>query len=217
MENSTDDTRSIRVAIVGANPIVGVGLKQVFRNEADIAVAGETSDAHGMQQVFDGAGIDVVLVDALSMAEPAAGRLRSAVAAQMDVALLVMTTRASVHTHVRLFRSGASGYVAKESPPSVLVDAVRHVADRRRFIDAALAEAMFFASALCGSDPREMLSRREFEVLQQLAQGHSLSDISRTLNLSIKTVSTHKTRLMQKLQLKSSADMIRFAIKRGLD
>ncbi|CAM2197932.1 Response regulator containing a CheY-like receiver domain and an HTH DNA-binding domain [Paraburkholderia kururiensis] len=216
MEFSTENTRLIRVLIVGANPIVGVGLKQVLRNEADIEVVGEISDPRDLQQVFDGPGTDVVLADALSTDEPTADMLRSAAASRTDIALLVMTTRANVHTHARLFRPGATGYVAKESEPAVLVAAVRHVAGRRLFIDQILAEAMFFAQNISESDPRKILSRREFEVLQQLAQGYSLSDISRALNLSIKTVSTHKTRFMQKLQLRSSADVMRFAMKNGI-
>jgi DNA-binding NarL/FixJ family response regulator len=214
MENSSDDARSIRVLIVGANPVVGLGLNEVLRNEADIAV--EISGAREVPQAFEGQGIDVVLVDALSMEEPAAAMLRGAVAAQSDVALLVLTMRTTVHTHVRLFRSGATGYVSKESPPAMLVDAVRHVAGRRLFIDPALAEAMFFSPAISRRDPHEILSRREAEVLLKLAQGCSVSDIARALGLNIRTVSTHKTRLMQKLQLNSSADVIRFAMKNGL-
>ncbi len=213
---SIDHARPIRVLIVGANPIVEVGLAHVLRNEADIEVAGETAGTRGLQPFLDGPGISVVLADAMSMTASAAGMLQGAVAAQTGVALLVMTMRATVQTHVGLFRRGATGYVSRESGPVVLAGAVRRVADRCLFIDPALVEAMFFAPAACERDPRKILSRREFEVLQLLAQGHSLTDISRSLNLSIQTVSTHKTRFMQKLQLGSGADVIRFAMKNGI-
>jgi len=113
-------------------------------------------------------------------------------------------------------RAGASGYVTKDSDPEVLLAAIRKLASGGRFIDPRLVDAMVFETNTNDAPPHEILSDREFSVLQMLAAGKSITEIAEMLVLSAKTISTHKMRLMQKLGLATNAELIRYAIRQGI-
>jgi DNA-binding NarL/FixJ family response regulator len=118
---------------------------------------------------------------------------------------------------VRALKAGASGYLNKDSAPEMLVGAIRKVATGGAFISPAIAEQL--AHGVIRSDerlPHTLLSDREFQVFQSLANGESVSAIADKLSLSAKTVSTHKTRIMQKMGMQSAADLIRYALEHGV-
>lgn len=205
-----------RVLVWGANPIVRMGLKQVFGSADDIAVVGETADLELVQTTLDMNTADVALVDTPSLDWSKVEAMQRALTENVQVSALVMVTQANVLAATRLFRGSARGYVAKESEVDVLLAATRCLAAGNRFIDPRLAESMFFGEPISQMNGCHLLSKRELEVLQYLAQGYSLSYIGKALDLSVKTVSTHKRRLMQKLHLDSNANLVRFALKIGI-
>ncbi|KIP17340.1 sigma-70, region 4 family protein [Burkholderia sp. MSHR3999] len=130
--------------------------------------------------------------------------------------LLVLVALDDAPAIPRISRSSAKGCVARESEPTVLLEAVRLVAAGERFIDPALIDAVFFGETVTSRSLEDGLSKRERQVLQFIASGYSLSDIARSLSLSIKTISTHKIRMMRKLNVDNNAELMRYALRHGV-
>ena len=132
--------------------------------------------------------------------------------------ILVLSMHEEQQYAVRAIKSGASGYLTKESAPSLLVQAIGKIAGGGAFISAEVAEQLALG-AMPGSQalPHEALSDREFQVMKLLVAGQSVTDIGTRLSLSVKTVSTHKANLMQKMGLANQAELVRYAIRHGLD
>lgn len=203
-------TGGIGLMMVSPGELVRVGLRYVFARTGDIAVMAESAGEPVTQGDIDRA--DVVLLDDLSLHGAHAPALRHALAAPGFPPVLMFTMRHSASVAARLLRQRARGYVAKDSEASVLLDAVRCLAAGGRFIDPALAAA----NIPLWPDGRQSLSPRELEVLRHLALGHTVAGIARALGLSPGTVSTHRTRIMRKLDLRCSADLVNFAIESSI-
>ena len=131
--------------------------------------------------------------------------------------ILVLSMHQETQYAVRAIKSGASGYLTKESAPAQLVQAINKIAGGGAYISAEVAEQLALG-AMPGGDtpPHETLSDREFEVFRMLVAGEAVSDVAARLNLSVKTVSTHKSNLMQKLGLANQTELVRYALKHGL-
>ena len=135
--------------------------------------------------------------------------------------ILVLTMHAEDQYAVRSIRAGAQGYLTKESAPSQLVSAIRRLAEGRPYISANVAEQLAMdvmpgGGGEGGDAPHKHLSDREFEIFQLLVGGRSVSEIAAQLHLSVKTVSTHKTRILQKMRAQSVADLVKYAIRHRL-
>jgi DNA-binding NarL/FixJ family response regulator len=136
---------------------------------------------------------------------------------QPHLPVLVLSIHAEEQLAIRVLKAGASGYLTKENAPEELVKAIRQVVSGGKYISPGLAETLAFGLDAASDRPRhETLSDREFQVMQLMASGKTLTEIAEDLLLSAKTVSTYRTRLMEKLDLKSNAELIRYAIERGL-
>lgn len=144
------------------------------------------------------------------------GLIRRVRTEQPALPILVLSIHNEAQVVSRALRAGATGYVTKDSDPEILLAAIRKLAAGGRFIDPKLVDAIVFDSHTGDAPPHEVLSDREFQVLQMLASGRSINDIADAFALSAKTISTHKMRLMQKLNLTNNAELIRYAIKHGL-
>ena len=130
---------------------------------------------------------------------------------------MVLSMYAEAEITSRAIRAGAAGYVTKDSEPQVLLKAIHKVSHGGRFVDSTVAEHMAFASALTkDNEPHKLLSDREYQVFELLVSGKSSKEIADLLNLSVKTVSTYKTRVMQKLGVSSNIELLRYAVKHGL-
>ena len=136
---------------------------------------------------------------------------------QPHLPVLVLSIHAEEQLAVRALKAGASGYVTKENAPNELVKAIRKVVSGGKYISPGLAETLAFGLEAVSDRPRhETLSDREFQVMQLMANGKTLTEIAGELALSVKTVSTYRTRLLEKLNLKSNAELMRYAIQNGL-
>ena len=207
----------IRIVIADDHAIVREGLKRIVSSIADMEVAGEAGNGTEVMQRVRDLAFDVLVLD-LSMPGRSGMELIKLVRGEKpQLRILVLSMHQESQYAVRAIKNGASGYLTKESAPAQLEQAIRKVASGGAFISAEVAEQLALG-AMPGSEgvPHESLSNREFEVLQQLVAGVSLTDIATKLNLSVKTVSTHKTNLMQKMGLQNQNDLIRYAIKHGL-
>lgn len=207
----------IRLLIADDHAIVREGLKQIFSLADNIDVAGEAASGTEVFEAMYGRAYDLLLLD---MTMPGINgidlinriRLRDA-----DLPILVLSMHNSPQIVRRTLKAGASGYLAKESPPEILIDAVRKVAAGGRFIDPVLAEQMAFDMAEPGAGkPHERLSAREFQILCLLVRGRSVNEIAGELAISNKTVSTHKANLMQKMEFKTHSDLVSYGLSHAL-
>ncbi len=205
----------IRILLADDHSIVRSGLKQLLATEADLEVAGEASQGSEALARLRQGGIDLLLMDMSMPGISGLDLIRRAHTEAPDTPIVVLSMHNESQLVSRALRAGAGGYVTKDSDPAILLAAIRKVARGGRFIDPALVDAMVFG-AQDEAPPHEALSDREFEVLQLLSQGLALAAVGDRLHVSAKTVSTHKTRLMQKLGIDNNAELVRYALRHGL-
>jgi len=206
-----------RILIADDHAIVREGLKQLFALDADIEVAGEAVNGAEVLQILREGAFDLVLLD-MTMPGVSGVNLISRILAQHgSPPILVLSMHNELQIARRALNAGAAGYLTKDSQPEILLAAIHKVAAGGRFIDPGLAEEMAFeASGVDQRPPHELLSDREFHILRLLVRGTSVNGIAEDLAISNKTVSTHKARLMQKMNLSNNAELVRYAVTHGL-
>jgi DNA-binding NarL/FixJ family response regulator len=207
----------IRLLIAEDHAIVRNGLKQIFMLMPEIDVGGEAVNGTEVLERLQQDRFDLLLLD-LTMPGINGAELIAHVKAQYpDLPILVLSMHNEPHVVARVLKAGADGYITKYSEPDVLLTAIRKVAGHERYVESALAERMVLAAHLGTEAPAQgQLSQRELEVLRLLTAGHSINAIATQLYISNKTVSTHKMRLMEKLNLSSMAALMQYAIQNGL-
>lgn len=207
----------IRVLIIDDHPIVRRGLKETLAAEGDITVVAEASRSEEVLGLLAAHGCDLVLLD-LSL--PGRGGLEVIQDIRREfpnARILIVSTYDESQYAMRAMRAGASGYLTKNSAPEELVRAVRSVANTGRYISESVAAALLdFARDDQPASLHGRLSNREHEVLRLLTSGRTISDIAVELSLSVKTVSTYRSRLVEKLGLRTTADLVRYALEHKL-
>jgi two-component system invasion response regulator UvrY len=207
----------IKVLIADDHPIVRQGLRQILAGIPDMAVAGEAVNAQETLDQVRAGGWDVLVLDITMPDRSGFDILKELKHEQPDLPVLVLSIHAEEQFAVRLLKAGASGYLTKENAPDELVKAIRKVVDGGKYISQNLAESLAFSLDVTSDRPRhETLSDREFQVMQLMASGKTLTEIAEELSLSPKTVSTYRTRLLEKMNLKTNAEIVRYAIENGL-
>ena len=207
----------IRVFLADDHQILREGLKQLLLAAGDVDVVGEAGDGHGVVQQVRLLEIDVLLLD-LSMPGKSGMELIKQVKSEKPrLRILVLSMHEEHQYAVRALRAGASGYLTKESASSQLVAAIRKVAGGGAYISAEVAEHLALDAVPHDDGPlHAKLSDREFQVFRLLVSGRGVSEIAAQLHLSSKTVSTHKARLMEKLDVGSNADLVHYAVRHRL-
>jgi DNA-binding NarL/FixJ family response regulator len=207
----------IRVVIADDHTIVRDGLKQLLCAESDLEVVGEARDGHEALKIVRERDVDVLLVDLSMPGKSGMDLIKQVRSEKPKLRILVLSMHAEHQYAVRAIRAGASGYLTKDSAATQLVSALRKVAAGGALISAEVAEQLA-RSAMPAAEgpPHTLLSDREYQVFQLLVAGDSVSDIAQQLNLSVKTVSTHKARLMEKMGLATQTALVHYAIKHKL-
>ena len=207
----------IRVVIADDHTIVRDGLKQLLLGAGGFDVVGEARDGHEVLRHVRETDFDVLLLDVSMPGKSGLELIKQVKSERTKLRILVLSMHQEHQYAVRAIRSGASGYVTKESATTQLVSALRKVASGGAYITAEVAEQLALG-AMPGSDgpPHALLSDREFQIFRLLAGGVAVSDIAHQLNLSVKTISTHKARLMQKLGITNPAELVRYALRHRL-
>lgn len=207
----------IRVAIVDDHAIVRTGLRQFLSEQVDLRVCGEASNGHEALELVRQGDIDVLLMD-LSMPDQSGVDALVAIKARApDLPVLILSGFPEEHYATTLLRQGAAGYLNKECDPEEIVKAIRTVFRGRKYITAGVAERL--ADTLGGDAdrlPHELLSERELQVFLRLARGETVGHIADGMSLSVKTVSTYRTRVMEKMALASNSELTYYALKNGL-
>ena len=207
----------IRVAIADDHALVRRGFAELVREMPDLQVVGEAASGGDLLSMLREERVDVVVMD-MNMPGPSGLDLVKSIRAEFPkLPLLVLSAHPEDQYAVRVVRAGAMGYLTKESAEADLVEAIRRVASGKRFLTRALAEALLDAlDADPDADPHAALSDREYQVLRLLASGLTVGGIAERLSLSVKTVSTYRARLLQKMGMSNNAELTRYALENGL-
>lgn len=207
----------IRILIADDHAIMRSGLRQLLFDQGDFVVAGEAANGLEMLRRLREQPFDVVLMDMSMPGRCGTELVRLAKAEKPKLAVLVLSMHKEEQYAVRALKAGASGYLTKESAPDQLVAAIRKVADGGVFISPRVAERLALELG-CNHDaaPHTLLSDREYQIFRMIASGVPIGGIANELSLSVKTVSTHKTRILQKMKMASSAELIHYAIRHQL-
>ena len=207
----------IRLLIADDHPIVRAGLRRIAEEDRSISVTAEAANGDEALAALGKVAVDVVLLDISMPGPPFTETLHRMREQHPSVRVLVLSTHPEDQWAIRALRAGASGYLTKDHSPEQLLDAVRRVYRGGRYVSPTLAEKL---AARLGPDiagaPHEQLSDREFEVLRRLGTGRSVKEVAVELDLSPKTVSTYRARLMEKMRFSSTSDLVRYASQHGL-
>jgi DNA-binding NarL/FixJ family response regulator len=207
----------IRIVIADDHAIVREGLKRIVGDVADMQVVDEAADGTQVMERVRDLEFDVLLMDLSMPGRSGMELIKQVKAEKPKLRILVLSMHQETQYAVRSIKSGANGYLTKETAPALLEQAIRKVASGGAYVSTEVAEQLALG-AMPGSEkaPHEALSDREFQVLRMLVAGTSVTDIATQLHLSAKTVSTHKTNLMQKLGVPNQSELLRYALKHGL-
>jgi two-component system invasion response regulator UvrY len=207
----------IRVGIVDDHAIVRSGLRQFLSEQVDLRVTGEAVNGREALELARGGEVDVLLMD-ISMPDQSGIDALAAIKARFpQLPVLILSGFPEAHYATALLRQGAAGYINKEADPEEIIKAIHTVMRGRRYITPAVAELLADGAA-GGNDgpPHEQLSERELQVFLRLARGETIGHMAESMFLSVKTVSTYRTRVMEKLKLQTNSDLTYYALKNGL-
>ncbi len=205
-----------RILIVDDHPMMREGMRTAINRESDMQVCGECENGHQAIDAVRKLAPNLVLVDISLPGKSGLELVKDLKAMAPQVAILAISMHDESLYAERMLRAGASGYITKQRPPEELVKAIRQVLANNVYVSREVSQNLlrrFSGKPQAGGSPLEVLSDREFEVLQLIGEGKSPKEIARQLHLSAKTVAVHNAKIRQKLNLKSTARLIRFAVQ----
>jgi len=204
----------IKLLVADDHALIRRGIIQTVADEPDMRVIGEAQDVQQLLDLARATDWDLTILDINMPGRNGIEALKEVKKEYPTRPVLMLSMHPEEHFAVRAFRAGAAGYLTKESPPEELITAIRKVLAGGRYVSHALTETIVREFAF-GSDPPlyELLSNREYEVFRLLASGRTVSEIAGQLALSVKTVSTYRTRVLEKLNLKNNAELMRYAVE----
>ena len=207
----------IKILVADDHAVVRSGLRQLLSEQPDLVVAGEAVNGLEVLKKLREQAFDLLLTDMAMPGRSGIELIKQVKAEHPKLGILVLSMHKEEQYAVRALKAGAGGYLTKESAPDQLVFAIRKVAGGGVFISATVAERLaLYLNGNHEADPHTLLSDREFQIFRMIVSGASLGSIADELSLSVKTVSTHKTRILQKMQMTSSAELIHYAIRHQL-
>ncbi len=207
----------IRIAIVDDHAMVRAGLKQFFADEVDFRVVAEASNGREALDIVRQGEVDVMVMDISMPGQSGVDALAAIRARAPDLPVLILSGFAEEHYATTLLRQGASGYLNKDCDPQEIIKAIRTVFRGRKYITAGVAERLADTLGAHADTPaHEQLSERELQVFLRLAKGETIGAMAQSMSLSVKTVSTYRTRVMEKMALASNSDLTYYALKNGL-
>jgi DNA-binding NarL/FixJ family response regulator len=208
---------TIRVLIADDHAIMREGLRRILATDPAFAVAGEAKDGHEVLAAVRAGGFDVLLLDLSMPGRSGIDLLRQVKSERPELRVLVLSMHDEQQYAERAIRAGAAGYLTKDTAATQLVAALHKIASGGVFITPAVAETLALRLRAPADElPHQRLSDREHQIFLLLAQGESLTAIAQRLHLSVKTVSTHKTHVLEKLSVGSLAELVRYAVAHGL-
>jgi two-component system, NarL family, invasion response regulator UvrY len=206
----------IRLMIADDHAVVRRGLKQILTAEADMVVIGEAADGDELLALARRARPDMFIIDITMPRRSGLEALKELREHDPRIRALILSMHAEDQYAVRVLKAGAAGYLTKDSAPEELVNAVRRIMAGGRYLSSTLAEQLAFGVGGERELTHEQLSDREYQVMCLLASGKCAGDVADQLALSVKTVSTYRRRLLDKLGIKNNAQLTRYAFNKNL-
>ena len=207
----------IKIIIADDHAIVRKGLKQILEDTMEMNVADEAGNGTELMDKLRKQSFDVVILDITMPGRSGLDVLKDIKVEFPKLPVLVLSVHREEQYAVRTLKSGAAGYINKKSAPDELIEAIRIVSTGRKYISHSVADTLVTSLEPNADKPlHELLSDREYQVLCMIASGKSVSTISRELNLSVKTISTFRSHILRKMNMKDHAEMTHYAIKNQL-
>jgi DNA-binding NarL/FixJ family response regulator len=208
---------TVRLVIADDHPVVREGLKYLVSQNRDMVLVGEADDAPSTLEVCRTTAVDVLLLDVSMPGMAVVDLIRALRSAVRSPRILVLSIHPERHYARRVLKAGADGYLTKNHSPTALVDAIRQVHSGRKYVTPTVAQELAVSlSEGTALAPHESLSNREYEVFRRLGAGVRVNDIAQELALSPKTVRTYRSRILAKTSLRSTAELIFYAVHNGL-
>jgi two-component system, NarL family, invasion response regulator UvrY len=204
----------IRLFIADDHPIVREGLKRLISENVDMEIVGEAVNGQEMMKRLQESEVDLLLLDISMPGSNFLHTMQRLCTQQPHVKILVLSVHPEETYALRAFKAGASGYLTKNHSPEELTEAIRCIYRGKKYITAFLADRLLQKHGVYDSETtHEILSNREYEILCMLGAGKRLKDIAIELSLSPKTISAHRSHILEKLRLRTTADLIRYSIE----
>ncbi len=214
MKASTKET--IKIIIADDHPLFRRGLKHALEETSDIEVIGEASNGDSLLSMIKSDNLDMVLLDISMPGKSGLDLLKQLKNEYSKLPILILSVYPEEQYAVRFIKAGASGYLTKESAAEKLAEAIRKIAAGGKYASTDIIEKLAFDFSDSEKPLHETLSDREYQVFGMIAIGKSLTEIGVDLSLSVKTISTHRTRILEKMKMKKNAELIHYAITRDL-
>jgi two-component system invasion response regulator UvrY len=206
----------IRVAIIDDHAVVRAGLRQYLGEQVDLTVVAEGANGRDALTILRAGNVDVMLMDLSMPDQSGVDALAGIKARAPELPVLILSGFPEAHYATTLLRQGASGYLNKECDPEEIVKAIRTVYRGRKYITSGVADLLAVGLTKGDKPAHEQLSEREFQVFLRLAKGETIGRMADSMALSVKTVSTYRTRVMEKMVLNSNSDLTYYAVTHGL-
>jgi DNA-binding NarL/FixJ family response regulator len=207
----------LKICIADDHAIVRKGLKQILSETPDLVVSGEAATGQELLRQVSKGDFDVVLLDISMPGRNGLEILKELRAEKPRLPVLILSVYPEEQYAVRALKTGAAGYLTKESAPEELIAAIRRISLGKKYVTASLAEKLAaYLETDLEKPPHEAMSNREFSIMCRIGAGKSVTEIANELTLSVKTVSTYRSRILKKLGLKNNAEIMKYTIRTGL-
>ena len=210
------DSKKIKIIIADDHPLFRRGLKHAIEETNDIEVIGESCNGEDLLSLIRDSKSDVILLDIAMPGKSGLDLLKQLKSEHPKLPILILSVYPEEQYAIRFLKAGASGYLTKESAAEKLAEAIRKIAGGGKYASTAIIEKLAFDFSDSEKLPHETLSDREYQVFGMIAVGRSLTEIGVELSLSVKTISTHRTRILEKMKMKKNAELIHYAITQNL-
>ena len=212
----TTESKSIKIIIADDHPLFRRGLKHALEETDDIEVIGESSNGDDLLSLIKDCMPEIILLDIAMPGTSGLDLLKQLKSEYPKLPILILSVYPEEQYAVRFLKAGASGYLTKESAAEKLAEAIRKIAGGGKYASTAVIEKLAFDFSDPEKPLHETLSDREYQVFGMIAVGKSLTEIGVELSLSVKTISTHRTRILEKMKMKKNAELIHYAITQNL-
>lgn len=207
----------IRILVADDHGVVRKGLRQIVADSPDMKITGEAGTGQEALELVRSGSFDLVILDIAMPGQSGLDILRELRVEAPDLRVIILSMYSEEQYAIRSFRDGASAYLTKGTPPEELVLAIRTVASGKRYITPSVADRLAtYVEDGSQRSPHETLSDREMQILVLIGSGKQVSDIAEELNLSVKTVSTYRSRVLLKMSMETNAQLIKYSIQHGL-
>jgi DNA-binding NarL/FixJ family response regulator len=207
----------LRILIADDHPVVRQGLRQIIAETSDMVVVDEAGNGWEVLSKVRASSYDVVLLDISMPGRSGVDILKELKDERPGLPVLILSIHPEEQYALRAFKAGASGYLTKESAPDELVAAIRKISTGGKYVSSSLAEILASELGISNEElPHKTLSNREYQVMRMIASGKTVTQIAEELSLSVKTVSTYRSRILEKMKMNNNAEITYYAVKNRL-